>query len=71
MAVPVCPHMAVRLNSDLRGRRRLEGIEEYLLVASFHLSYSFSSMAREVCSFFSSFSVTILLLAKRGWLISI
>ena len=71
VAVPVFPHMAVRLNSALMGRSRFEGGEEYLLEDSFHLSNSFSSIPREVCRRFSSPSETILLLEKRGWLISI
>lgn len=48
VAVPVFPHIAVLLKEERTGKRRLEGGEGYLLVASFHLSYSFSSMASEV-----------------------
>lgn len=66
VAVPVFPHMAVLLKEERAGRRRLEGGEGYLPVASFHLSYSFSSIASEVCKYLSSPSVTILLLVKRG-----
>lgn len=45
VALPVFPHMAVRLKDESRGRSRFEGGDTYLLLDSFHLSYSFSSMA--------------------------
>jgi hypothetical protein len=42
-----------------------------LASAADHLSYSFSSMACEVCRYFSPSRVSILDLENRGWLISI
>ncbi len=67
----MCPHIAVLEKLYLVGSSRLEGNWEYLLNANFHLSYSFSSIEKEVWSRFCSPSEIILVLEKRGWLISI
>ena len=68
-ALPVCPHMAVLLKLLLAGSNKLSGRAKILLQANFHLSYSFSSMAMEVCKYFASPLVTIFDFWNLGWLI--
>jgi len=41
VAIPVCPHMAVREKDEERERKRLGGRVVCLAVTSFHLSYYF------------------------------
>jgi hypothetical protein len=70
MRVPVFPQSPVLEKAWVLGRSRLSGMSLYLVRAVVHFSYSFSSMACEVCNSFSPYRPTILDFMKRGWLIS-